>query len=126
MRSLIDEFKKLHKAERVKKLKGYYMINKKGQIYCIDFIKNYKDDVKEEKEPSSPVPVFGNKAHMTTKLNFRVLQSSSIDLVKSNEARSLPVEDGTRGTNTADQEEMKVEAYETKIAPSSVPSASAE
>lgn len=36
----ISEFKALTKAEQVKKLKGYYMINKRGQIYCIDFIKD--------------------------------------------------------------------------------------
>jgi hypothetical protein len=31
-------------------LKGYYTINKKGQIYCIDFIKNYKTDVNETRK----------------------------------------------------------------------------
>lgn len=32
-----------------RKLKGYYTINAKGQIYCIDFIKNYKEDVRTKK-----------------------------------------------------------------------------
>ena len=30
LRSLIDDFKKLHKVEKVKKLKGYYMVNNRG------------------------------------------------------------------------------------------------
>ena len=34
----IDTFKAMKKAGNVKQLKGYYMINKKGQMYCIDFI----------------------------------------------------------------------------------------
>ena len=46
LRALIDDFKLLNKVEKVKKLKGYYMINDKGQLYCIDFIKNYKEDLK--------------------------------------------------------------------------------
>ena len=46
LRSLIDNFKKLHKAEKVRKLKGYYMVNNRGQIYCIDFIKNYKEQIR--------------------------------------------------------------------------------
>ena len=50
LRALIDEFKALSKVEAVKKLKGYYMINNKGQIYCIDFIKNYKEDVPDWKQ----------------------------------------------------------------------------
>jgi hypothetical protein len=45
----IDEFRELVKEGTCRKLKGYYTINKKGQIYCIDFIKNYKDDVKQSK-----------------------------------------------------------------------------
>lgn len=38
-----------------RKLKGYYTINNKGQIYCIDFIKNYKDDVNQAKRRTSTV-----------------------------------------------------------------------
>lgn len=45
----IDGFKDCVKKGYARKLKGYYTINKKGQIYCIDFIKNYKDDVKNKK-----------------------------------------------------------------------------
>jgi hypothetical protein len=45
----IDGFKDCIKKGYAKKLKGYYTINNKGQIYCIDFIKNYKDDVKNKK-----------------------------------------------------------------------------
>ena len=41
----IDEFKSLKKMGQVKQLKGYYMINKRGQIYSIDFIKDYKKRV---------------------------------------------------------------------------------
>ena len=52
LRSLIDDFKKLNKAERVKKLKGYYMVNNRGQIYCIDFIKNYKEQIKNQQVSS--------------------------------------------------------------------------
>jgi len=44
LRNKIDEFKALIKANQCKKLKGYYMFNKRNQVYCIDFIKNYKDD----------------------------------------------------------------------------------
>ena len=47
LRSLIDSFKKLNKAEKVRKLKGYYMVNDRGQVYCIDFIKNYKDQIRQ-------------------------------------------------------------------------------
>jgi DNA-binding PadR family transcriptional regulator len=43
----IEEFQEHVQQNRCRKLKGYYTINKKGQIYCIDFIKNYKDDVKQ-------------------------------------------------------------------------------
>ena len=52
LRSLIDDFKKLLKAEKVKKLKGYYMVNNRGQIYSIDFIKNYKDQVRNQQTAS--------------------------------------------------------------------------
>ncbi len=41
----INQFKKGTKASLTRKLKGFYTINKKGQIYCIDFIKNYRDDI---------------------------------------------------------------------------------
>ena len=47
LRSLIDSFKKLNKAQKVRKLKGYYMVNDRGQVYCIDFIKNYKDQIRQ-------------------------------------------------------------------------------
>ena len=36
----IDSFKAMKKTGSVKQLKGYYMINKKGQMYCIDFIQD--------------------------------------------------------------------------------------
>ena len=39
LKQLINEFRSLIKAGKIKKLKGYYMINKRGQIYCIDFLK---------------------------------------------------------------------------------------
>ena len=52
LRSLIDDFKKLLKAEKVKKLKGYYMVNNRGQIYSIDFIKDYKDQVRNQQTAS--------------------------------------------------------------------------
>ena len=45
----IDAFSGMAKKGISRKLKGYYTINAKGQIYCIDFIKNYKDDVKNKK-----------------------------------------------------------------------------
>ena len=41
----INAFKEMAKKGMTRKLKGYYTINNKGQIYCIDFIKNYKEDV---------------------------------------------------------------------------------
>ncbi len=34
----IDEFKQLKKQNQTKQLKGYYTINKSGQLYCIDFL----------------------------------------------------------------------------------------
>ena len=71
------------------------------------------------------MPVFAKPRQKTAKLNFRVLQSSIDLVVKPDEPRSLP-EDRSRGTNTTGQEEMKVDFYETKIAPSSVPEASAD
>ena len=43
----IDEFKAMKKAGYVKQLKGYYMINKQGQIYCIDFIKDSNRQTKK-------------------------------------------------------------------------------
>ena len=45
----IDEFKALKKIAQIDKLKGYYMINKQGQIYCIDFIKDFQPKTKNEK-----------------------------------------------------------------------------
>lgn len=49
----IDTFKQFCKIGHCKKLKGYYTINSKGQIYCIDFIKNYKEDVKKKEKESA-------------------------------------------------------------------------
>ena len=49
----IDHFKGMVKKGITRKLKGYYTINTKGQIYCIDFIKNYKDDVKNKRRRSA-------------------------------------------------------------------------
>ena len=57
LRARIDVFKRLVKADAVRKLKGYYMINNAGQIYCIDFIKNYKEHLDEAKEAA----FFGKK-----------------------------------------------------------------
>ena len=37
---ITDAIKAMKKAGTAKQLKGYYMINKKGQIYCIDFIQD--------------------------------------------------------------------------------------
>ena len=42
LKSRIDTFKGLRKIDRTRKLKGYYMINKEGQLYCIDFIRDFK------------------------------------------------------------------------------------
>lgn len=39
LKDKISEFKSVCKNGEAKKLKGYYMINKHGQLYCIDFIK---------------------------------------------------------------------------------------
>ena len=47
LKALIDAFKTLTKEEAVRKLKGYYMVNDKGQLYCIDFIRNYKDEIND-------------------------------------------------------------------------------
>ena len=54
LRSLIDAFKTMTKEGTARKLKGYYMINNKGQLYCIDFIQNYRDEMNEKDsiEPS--------------------------------------------------------------------------
>ena len=49
----IDHFQGMVKKGITRKLKGYYTINAKGQIYCIDFIKNYKDDVKNKRRRSA-------------------------------------------------------------------------
>ena len=49
LRALIDAFKTMCKEGGTRKLKGYYMVNNKGQLYCIDFIKNYKDEMNEQK-----------------------------------------------------------------------------
>jgi hypothetical protein len=44
LRDQIDQFKRFFKEGLVKPLNGYYTINKAGQIYCIDFIKNFKEE----------------------------------------------------------------------------------
>ena len=41
LKDKISEFKHMCKQGEAKQLKGYYMINKHGQIYCIDFIKDF-------------------------------------------------------------------------------------
>ena len=41
LKQRIDNFKNLTKVEKTRKLKGYYMVNKAGQFYCIDFIKDF-------------------------------------------------------------------------------------
>lgn len=43
LRNLIDEFKQLKKVGRTRQLKGYWTINSKHHLFCIDFIKNYKE-----------------------------------------------------------------------------------
>ena len=41
----INLFKNLSESGEVERLKGYYMINRQGQLYCIDFIKEpFKQD----------------------------------------------------------------------------------
>ena len=45
LRKKIDEFKSLVKEGHVRKLKGYWTINKKGQIFCIDFIQDFKSEI---------------------------------------------------------------------------------
>ena len=39
LKSRIKLFKNLTKEGQVNKLKGYYLINRQGKLYCIDFIK---------------------------------------------------------------------------------------
>ena len=46
----ITEFKTLKKRGEVKQLKGYYMINKSGQLYCIDFIKTNQPETPKQQE----------------------------------------------------------------------------
>ena len=46
LKEKIAEFKELRKSGSVKKLKGYYMINRHGQLYCIDFIKAQADHLR--------------------------------------------------------------------------------
>ena len=45
LRDQIDLFKKFKKEGLVQPLNGYYTINKTGQIYCIDFIKNFREEI---------------------------------------------------------------------------------
>ena len=40
LKDRISDFKRRLKQDKVRKLKGYYMVNKKGQFFCIDFIKD--------------------------------------------------------------------------------------
>jgi hypothetical protein len=49
LRAQIDQFKKFKKEGLVKPLNGYWTINKSGQIYCIDFIQNFKTEVKTKR-----------------------------------------------------------------------------
>lgn len=39
LKTKISDFKTMKKSGNVRQLKGYYMINKRGQLYSIDFIK---------------------------------------------------------------------------------------
>ena len=52
LRALIDAFKIMCKEGTTRKLKGYYMVNNKGQLYCIDFIKNYRDEMQRYEQSS--------------------------------------------------------------------------
>ena len=45
LKDKISEFKHMCKQGEAKQLKGYYMINNKGQIYCIDFINKYRENM---------------------------------------------------------------------------------
>lgn len=44
LKNMITEFKACVKSGELEKLRGYYMINKSGQLYCIDFIKDFKNN----------------------------------------------------------------------------------
>jgi hypothetical protein len=46
LREQIDKFKAFCKDGLAKPLNGYYTINRNGQIYCIDFIKHFKQEVR--------------------------------------------------------------------------------
>ena len=48
----IDEFKAMKKAGLVKELKGFYMINKKGKIYCLDLSKDLNKKVARRRKIS--------------------------------------------------------------------------
>jgi hypothetical protein len=50
LKDRISTFKKLMKHEKTRKLKGYYMINKDGQFYCIDFIKQARKPKRGKKK----------------------------------------------------------------------------
>ena len=41
LKDKVVEFKRLRRSGATKRLKGYYMINRQGQLYCIDFIQDY-------------------------------------------------------------------------------------
>lgn len=46
LRDLIDQFITFRKKGFVVPLAGFYMINNQGQFYCIDFIKDFKKNLK--------------------------------------------------------------------------------
>ena len=53
----IDDFKALKNTGLVKQLKGFYMINKKGQIYPLDFSEGSNPKTKKRRKitPSNPL-----------------------------------------------------------------------
>ena len=98
LRELIDQFKSFKKLGFVEPLNGYYTINNQGQIYSIDFIVNYKDDIqknlKEGEATSSPVgrrrAMSGDyhelaadqpaESRLSTANNLRRMRSNSLSL----------------------------------------------
>jgi len=54
LKNKITEFKAMKKSGHVRQLKGYYMVNKRGQLYSIDFIKlTHRDSRKGFKHTKS-------------------------------------------------------------------------
>ena len=49
LKTYITDFKSLRKAEKTRHLKGYYTINKKGRVYCIDFIHDFREKINQQK-----------------------------------------------------------------------------